>query len=272
MATKCIRRRTIASCPRWDRCNLARMAFLRCSGIASLLSMITQLFTTAALVQNWAIYDPNLLNDVTFLLMMARFMGPRNLSSSVSSVWWSASNSPGKPTMSFRVLDRRGFPPLMSRTPSFAIACPSAGLDKRYILRASSSWACPAFRVFVRAATNLVFAARSLIRLCFLSWSILDTLPSWRDRRGVRGHGREKFGELTRKVSTNDSMSVCSAVEYRIVFELIETIVVFISFMLMLFGSVFFILVRDTGSRGDCFVRFQVGDNDFGALVGIDDF
>ena len=45
-----------------------------------------------------------------------------------------------------------------------------------------------------------------------------------------------------RKVSTNDCMSVCSAVEFTIVFELIETIVVFISFMLMLFGSVFFIL------------------------------
>ena len=53
-------------------------------GIANLLSTITQSLTTAALVHNWAIYDPNLLKVVTSLLAMALFMAPRNQSSSVS--------------------------------------------------------------------------------------------------------------------------------------------------------------------------------------------
>ena len=79
--------------------------------------MMTPLFTSAALVQNGAMYAPNLLKGLTYLLIMARFIDPRSRSSSVSSVKKTAPNKLGRPTMSFFVLGKKGLPLLIARTP-----------------------------------------------------------------------------------------------------------------------------------------------------------
>ena len=65
----------------------------------------------------------NILRDVISFLMMARFMGTRNLSSSVKSAGKSASKSPGRPTMTFFVFDIRGFPSAVDEQKSKL--CPS---------------------------------------------------------------------------------------------------------------------------------------------------
>ena len=82
-----------------------------CSGVASLLSIRTPLFTTAAFVQNWVLIAPSLLKDCTTLLIIAVRIGHRNVSSLVSSPSKSTSKSPGRPTTChlFRVTMGLGF-------------------------------------------------------------------------------------------------------------------------------------------------------------------
>ena len=94
-----------------------RIALRNCSGMASLLSIRTQLFTTAAFVQNWAMYAPSLLKDCTSLLTIADLIGPRNGSSPVSSPNRSTSNSPGNPTTFFLSCVTSGLWLLMALTP-----------------------------------------------------------------------------------------------------------------------------------------------------------
>ena len=187
--------------------------------MASLLSMTTQLLTTAAVDQNWAIYAPNLLKEVTSLFTMARFMGPRKRSSAVNSANRSASKSPGRRTISFLDEERRGLPPFTANTPIFAAIFFLSGFDRRQSLIASSSFEWPSFLVAVLVATKRVLSARSRVRLCCQIWSNLDKRVSWRDHMFGLRLGRRKLGELTGKVSTKVCNPACSAVDCSLVIE-----------------------------------------------------
>ena len=122
--------------------------------MVSLLSMTTQLLTIAAVDQNWAIYAPSLVKEVTSLFTKARFMGPRKRSSAVSSVNSLASKSQGRPTISFLDEERRGLPPFTANTPIFAAMFFLPGFDRRQRLIASSSCEWPSFLVDVLVATK----------------------------------------------------------------------------------------------------------------------
>ena len=187
--------------------------------MASLLSITTQLLTTAAVGQNWAIYAPSLLKEVMSLFMMARFMAPRKRSSAVNSANRSASKSPGKPTISFLDEEKRGLPSFTAKTPIFAAMLFLPGFDRRHRLIASSSCEWPSFLVAVLVATKRVLAARSRVLFRCRIWSNLDKRVSWRDRICGLGLGRRKLGELTGKISANFCNPACSAVDCSMVIE-----------------------------------------------------
>ena len=99
-----------------------QIALRNCSGMAKLLSIRAQLFTTAAFVQNWPMYAPSLLKDCTSLLMIAVLIGPRNGSSPVSTPSRSTSNNPGNPTTFFLSGVTSGLWLLMALTPILSIS------------------------------------------------------------------------------------------------------------------------------------------------------
>ena len=151
----------MTSCTGWDRWRRVSTACRRDSGMAILLSITTQLLTTAALGQTWAIYEPSSLKDVMSLFMIARFIGPRKRSSSVNYSKRSASKRPGISTISLFDEERRGLPPLTAWAPIFAAVLIFPGFDRRHRLIASNSWVWPSFLFVVLEATKRVLAARS---------------------------------------------------------------------------------------------------------------
>ena len=91
----------MACCPVKDRCNCLKIAACSFKGIASLLSKMTQLSTSIATGQNWETCRPCLVKVWTSLSRIARFIGLRNSSLSVSSASKLTSNRLDSPTNYF---------------------------------------------------------------------------------------------------------------------------------------------------------------------------
>ena len=137
--------------------------------MANLLSIRTQLFTTAAFVQNWVIYAPSLLKDCTSLLMIAVLIGPRNGSSPVSSPSRSTSNNPGNPTTFFLSGVTSGLWLLMALTPILRISPCLACLVCRCLRHLLRNWVralcvgCP--RVTTKRSRECLNLARFWVRI-----------------------------------------------------------------------------------------------------------
>ena len=130
----------VAVCPGCDLWRRARIELLSCSGIASLLSIRTQLLSTAVFDQNWAMYTPSLLKDCTSLFMMAFHFAPSSWSSPLSSASRSTSNSLGRSTNFCISRVTRGLCPLIARIPNWTTDSCRAFLASCCLRQLSWSW------------------------------------------------------------------------------------------------------------------------------------
>ena len=219
----------IAACPGCERWSRVKMALRSCSGIANLLSIRTQVFTTAAFVQNWAMYDPSLLKDCTPLLVIAVLIGPRNGSSPVSSPSKSTSKSPGKSTTFFLSGVTNVSWLLMALTPNLIAPLCLACFVCLCLRHLSRSWA-RAFRVDCpRAATNRSRECLTLARFraCMRSirlGRIMELALESPDRCWLEVR---KLGELVEKFSTQLRRFVCSSVLFAKSIVLVEVLELF---------------------------------------------
>ena len=201
----------IADCPGCERWRRARIARLNCSGIASLLSIKTQLFVTAAFDQNCAIYIPNLLKDCTSLLMIAVLIGPRNWSFPVTSASRSTSKKSGKPTT---VPRDEGFVTVISMDPHLNRSLLSGFLGQSpppaFVEEMNQSFqvVCP------RANTKW---SLECLNLALLRARIMSILVGWFAEPDIEGAyrwwiGARKLGEDVLKFSTKFKKFACSRV------------------------------------------------------------